>query len=427
MSDETRLTGEWNKLIAMPLFWPRFLFLSLAHIANHLTRIFAVNPAYWWLIAVCFAAEGVFVILEGIVLFRLRPSLSFRRAPVIVWIVFSLLALTSEIVNGGPVGFSLFPLFLLPALLWMGQEENFFPFYLASFAPVIAVSLFCGVFFFPLESNGFSLEIAALVPVLLCAMAWLLLNTERFYSVVFVLTTFLIMLLLYFSGVSGGRTGFVSILGTLLFFLIALTIKFRAASRHKHFRTSRLTFLIIVAVILLTALTVSGAVLLDSLGKAPQTPESIEHMNIWEKFAASLRNGNLLSNRGMIWKYTFKHIRLFGGGPLFYVYASELDAMQHLAHNSFLAVLGHCGPIAFVLFTAFCVYMLILSVRYGLAERRLYLFPFVMLVSFYLCSITEDVFYLYGPRSGTLLFYAACAFLLIHEGKREGRVLFASR
>ena len=80
-----------------------------------------------------------------------------------------------------------------------------------------------------------------------------------------------------------------------------------------------------------------------------------------------------------------------------------------------------------VFFARACVYMLILSVRYGLAERRLYIFPFVALVSFYLCSITEEIFYLYGPRSGTLLFYAACAFLLIREGKRKGRVLFAAR
>ena len=63
--------------------------------------------------------------------------------------------------------------------------------------------------------------------------------------------------------------------------------------------------------------------------------------------------------------------------------------------------------------------MLILSVKYCLASRRLYIFPFIILIAYYVAGITEDLVFIISPRLFSVLFYAACAFLIINEGRRK--------
>lgn len=418
MSGETKITNEFKKLFSMPYFWLRFIFLSLVFAFDDLLLIFTGTPIFPYFIPAIILAGIVFFTFEILALIKIKPAFKAARFPFVLWLIFGGLCVFSECLHGLPMQ-SLIILLLLPLMTLMGQEENFFNLLLLSCGVAVLSDILAGFLCYPLISNTYSLVLCALVPVVLCGLAWVLLNTRKFYTGLFLILMALIGVMLYLSGVSGGRTGFLTILITILFFVLAVAIKFRAITKGILYKNNSINFAIILAVILIIALTISAAILLDDLGHVPDVPESIENKGIWNKFITALNNGNLLSNRGMIWKYTFRNIRLFGNGPDFYIASPELSAEQVSAHNTYLAVLGHFGPIAFILFMIFCIYMLILSVKYCLASRRLYIFPFIILIAYYVAGITEDLVFIISPRLFSVLFYAACAFLIINEGRRK--------
>lgn len=418
MSGETKFTNELKNLFNMPYFWPRLICLSLLLAFDDLLLVFSETPAFPYFIpGVVLAGIGFFV-FEILTFIKIKPVFRAAKFPLFLWLIFGALCVFSESLHGLPMQ-SLVIFILLPLIVLLGQEQNFFNLFLLSCALPVLSSILSGVICYPFISNTYSLSLCALVPIVLCGLAWVLLNTRKFYTALFILLTALIGIMLYLSGVSGGRTGFLAILLTILFFLAAAAIKFRAAAKGILYKNSSINFAIILGVILIIALTISAAILLDDIGRVPDVPESIENKGIWEKFITALNNGNLLSNRGMIWKYTLKNANLLGNGPDFYTAAPELNPEQISAHNTFLAVLGHFGIIAFVLFMVFCIYMLILSVRYCLASRRLYIFPFVVLAAYYVAGITEDLIFAVSPRLFSIFFYAACAFLIINEGRRK--------
>ncbi len=421
MAGESKLTVEFNKLLKMPYFYVRLISLSLVIALNDLSRVFVSTAALWPLIAVLCASGVTFLVFEALTLIKIRPQLKIHTFPLYLWLIFSAVCIFSEALHGFPLN-SLLILVFIPALVIMGQEESFFNFFLLSCGGSVIANIITGLIFFPLINNNFSLSIATSLPILLCALAWVLLNPSKFYAEVFVGLTCLVGELLYLSGESGGRTGFLTILITIFLFVIAISIKFYSARKKIAYKNSTIVFAILLCVILLVSLTVSGFIVLDRISEPSDSIASIENMSTWEKFITSLQNGNLFSNRGMIWKYTISNATWFGNGPDFYSSADVLSAEQTSAHNTYLAVLGHFGIIAFVLFMVFCVYMLILSVRYCIASRRLYIFPFITLSAFFAAGITEDLIFMYSPRVFAILFYAACAFLIVHENMRTGKI-----
>ena len=423
MAGETRLAKELNKLIVMPYFWQRFISLSLLIFGDEFARIFVKSNGFIPFLAVTAVSLICFIVFETLALKKLKikpSSCVFSKQIMVLWISFALICLISELIHGIPLN-SLILLFFLPVFVLMGQEENFFNFFLFSCGFTVLALIVTGFVFYPLTDNNFSLSTATFIPIILCALAWVLLNQKKFYTSMFVFFTLLAAGLLFLSGVSGGRTGFLTIISTVFLFIIAVLIKFISAKKNIFYKNRTINFAIILCVIILISLTVSGAIVIDSLYEVPKDIESIENKTILDKFYTSLNNGNPLSNRGMIWKYTFDNIKLFGNGPNFYTSAEILTPDQNSAHNAYLAVLGHFGIIAFALFTVFCVIMLILSVRYGLSARRLYIFPFTVFTAFFVGGITEDLLIAYSPRAFALLFYAACAYLIIIEGQRENR------
>ncbi len=418
MSGETKITNELKNVLSMPYFWPRFLFLSLVLTFDDLLLVFTGTSLFPFFIPPVIITGIGFFVFEILTIIKIKPVFHAAKFPFFLWVGFGVLCVFCESLHGWPMQ-SLIIWVTLPLFTLMGQEENFFNLLLLSCGLAILSNILCGLICYPLISNTYSLVLCALVPIVLCALAWVLLNTRKFYISLFVILMTLIGIMLYLSGVSGGRTGFLTILITIIFFIVAVAIKFRSIAKGILYKNNSINFAIILGVILIIALTISATILLDSLGHVPDVPESIENKGIWDKFITALNNGNLLSNRGMIWKYTFRNIHLFGNGPDFYIASPELSAEQVSAHNTYLAVLGHFGPIAFVLFMVFCIYMLILSVKYCLASRRLYIFPFVVFIAYYVAGITEDLIFIISPRVFSLLFYAACAFLIIYEGRRK--------
>ncbi len=419
MSGETNLSGELKKLQAMPYFLHRFIALSLVFTFNDFARTFVKTSFFVPLLGLLLCSAIYFAIFEALTLIKIRPRMTFAKLPLAVWLAFGIVSLIAEIFNGFVMN-SIWMLLVLPLFLLMGQEKMFFNLFLFSCGTPIICNILAGFIGYPLIDNNYSLSLAALVPVLLCAIAWILLNPRKFYAKAFILFSCITAILFFLSGVSGGRTGFLTITVTVFLFIIALIVKFYSAKKSILYKNGTITFAIILAVILLISMTVAGAIVIDGLGEATLNPASIENMNGWDKFVTSFNNGNPLSNRGMIWKYTLNNIKLFGNGHDFYK-TPLLTPDQNSAHNSYLAVLGHFGIISFVLFVVFCVIMLILSVRYALASRLLYIFPFTVLTSFFVGSITEDLFYMFSPRTFTLLFFAACAFLIITEGEKKER------
>ncbi|MBR2861412.1 MAG: O-antigen ligase family protein [Clostridia bacterium] len=422
MAGETKLTVELNKLLQMPYFWPRFICLSLVLAANDFARMF-VKTAWLVPLIVVLVLSGVcFLVFEFFTLKKIKPQFKIKNYAIYLWLIFGLVCIISEIITNGIPLNSLLILIILPAFVIMGQEEGFFNFFLLSCALTILANITLGLCAYPFINNNFSLALASFVPVLLCALAWVLLNTGKFYTEMFVCLTCLIAELLYLSGASGGRTGFMTILITVFVFVLAIGIKFTAAKKHVTYKISSINFAIILCVVLLVSITVSAFIVLDDSSNIVESPSSIENLSTWEKFVTAFSNGNLFSNRGTIWKYTLSNVKLFGNGADFYSSAEILSPEQTSAHNTFLAVLGHFGIIAFVLFMVFCIYMLLLSVRYCIRSRRLYIFPFITLTAFYFAGITEDLIFMYNPRVFLLLFYAACAFLITYETKRKAEI-----
>lgn len=428
MAGETRFINELNKLRSMPFFYIRFISLGLLITLDDLTRVFISSPLFWAMVGLLAASGVTFLTFESICIFRQKEKIVFSKLPVILWGLLCVCCLISSIINGFSSNL-LVMFFIYPAVIVMCREEGFVNLVLASCGIAVLADLGVSVIFYPLVSNSLSVAFAGMVPVLLCAVAWVLLNTKRFYSSLFTVSVLLCAATVYFSGISGGRTGFLTIIATLFFFIIAVTVKFVSAKKSIVYSNRIINYFIIIAVILLIVLTVSAAIIIDSAGKVPpEGPASIDNTDAFTKFIISIQNGNFFSNRGMIWKYTFEHARLFGNGPDFYIAPGILTPDQSSAHNSYLAILGHYGLFAFVLFLVFCVTMLILSVRYCLASRRLYIFPFTVLVAFYTAGITEDLIYMYYPRGITILFFVACAYLTVIGGKQsELRVTKAKR
>lgn len=421
MSGETRFTRELNKLRQMPFFMPRFISLGLLLALNDLSRIFVKSSAVVFLSVLLGLSAVTFLAFQTAVIVQKKQKPLFARTPAVIWGILCLCCLISSVINGFSYNLAVI-LLIYPFFVICCNEEGFVNLFLLACGIAVFADIGASLIFYPLIDNNLSISLAGLVPVLLCAVAWVLLNTKKFYLSLFSCSVFLCALLIFFSGVSGGRTGFLTIIATLIFFVSALVIKFVSAKKSILYHSSTISTFIIVSAVLLITLTVCGAIVIDSLGTPTDTPASIENLGFFSKFIVSLQNGNFLSNRGMIWKYTFENTKFFGNGASFYNAPDVLSPDQCSAHNSYLAILGHYGLFAFVTFLVFCVFMLILSVRYCLASRRLYIFPFTVLVTYYTAGITEDLIFMYSPRVITLLFFLACAYLTVIGGKQPYRL-----
>lgn len=419
------LRKEYSKLITMPFFWVRFISLSLFLAGDDLVRLFFSVGSAIPIAAISVFAPIIFISLLVFTIFEIK-SLKFvnitykaYRTPLfLLWLFFSLMCIASEIINGW-VLYSIGILIFMPAFVIMVQERRFCTLFLISCIPTLICDLGISTFLYPYRGNMISLSYAAMIPIILCALAWILLNTKKSHNYLIAILIFEIILILYFTNISGGRTGFASMIFTIICFIIAISVKFHAAKKKIEYHYSTIAFFSLLAIILFTVLVSSGIILLDSRSIVPDVTESIEGKSIFEKFSIALTNGNPFSNRGMIWKYTLSNANIFGHSPSFYLNSSLLTPDQNQAHNTFLAVLGHYGIVAFVSYLLFCVCALIRSIRYALSSRRLYLFPFIVLIAFFSTGIAEDILIMWGPHLFTFLFYCASAFIIVTEQKEH--------
>lgn len=416
---------HFSSLLSMPYFWVRFITFSLLLSGDCFVRIFFhIGPAgpefsYGIVIptlAILALSLVLFFVFEIKTLIKLKPSFKFAKQPLfILWLVFSFIVLISGIINLAPL-YSLIIFIFMPLFTLMLKEKGFDKMLFYACGAAFLVCVIAGIIWHPLFSNAFALALAALVPCILCVISHVLLNQEKSNKKYIIFALIALLVILYLTNISGGRSGLLSIAFTIVCFIFAILIKLWVEKRQIKCSYKPVAIITVLVLAVLVSAIILGISFLENHFVPNENAESIEGLNTFEKFIVSIKNGNPFSSRGTIWKYTLENANLTGHSPAFYLDTNGiLFEHQNQAHNVFFAVLGHYGIIAFVLFIIFCVAAMVRSVHYALNHKKLCLFPFLVLVAFFTAGICEDVLVMWCPHLFTVLFYAACAFLFVQK------------
>ena len=238
----------------------------------------------------------------------------------------------------------------------MFQEKGFDKLFLFSFTLTFIVNVIAGIIWHPLFSNSFALSFSSLVPCLLCLVIHALLSEQKSLRKNIFFALIALLALLYFTNLSGGRSGLLAIVFTILCFIFATLIKLNVKKRQKTCNYKTVAIITVAALIILVTLIICGINFLEIHFVPTENAESIEGLSTLQKFIVSIKNGNPFSSRGTIWQYTIENANLTGHSPAFYLDTNGILAEhQNQAHNVFFAVLGHYGILAFIAFILFCV------------------------------------------------------------------------
>ncbi len=414
-------------LLSMPYFWVRFIAFSVILACNSFVRVFfhigPAGPEFSYAIvvptlAILLLAVILFFVFEIKTLIKLKPSFDFLKQPLfIAWLVFSSICFISGIINLAPL-YSTVIFVFMPLFVLMLKEQNFDKFFLLSFALTFFVNAIAGLIWHPLFSNSFALSFSALVPCILCVVIHALLSGKDRKNIFFAIIALIV--LLYFTNLSGGRSGLLAIVFTIVCFIFATLIKLSVKKRQTKCNYKTVAIITVSALVVLVTLIVCGINFLENHFVPSENAESIEGLSTFQKFIVSIKNGNPFSSRGTIWQYTLENANFTGHSPAFYLDTDGILAEhQNQAHNVFFAVLGHYGIFAFIAFIIFCVMATVRSVYYALTNDFLCFFPFLSLITFFTAGICEDVLIMWNPQLLTLLFYGACAFLIVKTEKQK--------
>lgn len=421
------LKKSFTPLLSMPYFWMRFITFSVILACNCFVRIFFhVGPAGPQFslgiviptLVILLLCIILFFTFEIKVLIKLKPSFRFVKQPLfIIWLVFSSICLISGIINLAPLYSSIIFIFM-PLFVLMMQEEHFDTFLLWSCALSFVVDVIAGIIWHPLFSNSFALALAALAPCVLCIMSYSLLHNTKSDLFNLILAFVALLTIMYFTFISGGRSGLLSIIATIFAFICAKLIKPFVLKRNIKIKYTPIAIITTIVLIVLFIAIIGGILFFEYYFEPVQEYESIEGLNVKEKLIVSIKNGNPFSSRSTIWKYTLKNANLIGHSPDFYLNTDGILAEhQNQAHNVLAAVLGHYGIFAFVAFLVFCFAVIIRAIHYALAHKHLYLFPILTLIGFLAAGICEDILIMWSPHLFTVLFYGACAYLIVRKEK----------
>jgi O-antigen ligase len=135
---------------------------------------------------------------------------------------------------------------------------------------------------------------------------------------------------------------------------------------------------------------------------------------IMEKFSTTYIEGNLLSGRMGVWKLVVSESSLFGNGRDYF------NKFFEGAHNSIIYILGVYGIVPALLLTVFLLLLIVLSFRYAVLRRKDHsaVFPFIIIVTFTLFSLTEAMFGLIG-NGITIAFFHVAGLLIFKEKMRK--------
>jgi hypothetical protein len=335
----------------------------------------------------------VYLMKNGLTIFRFPSFLSIYLF--IIWILFSLSVVVSEVIkNTFPVqGF--FFLFAVPFIYF-----TVMPYITKVGGPVIHQALFAAntlyilisfltkpIEFLPYHGiaanpNGFG-QLGA-IAVISGFFILITLTKKRILTKMLVIAGILLSLVAVI--LSSSRTSFV-IVGIIT---IVITAYFTMANRN----FKPLITLAIVGVIgwlsPLRDIFLSGLV---------------------EKFTHFYADGNLLNDRTIIWDGVFREASLFGHGDNYFQNFIES------AHNSLIYILGVYGIVPALLLSTFLLLLIVISFLYIFQSKngKMAIFPFAMVITFILFSMTESMFGLIGSGI-TIAFYHVVGILIFNEG-----------
>jgi O-antigen ligase len=316
----------------------------------------------------------------------------------IIWILFSLFVALSEILHHTFPFQGLFFLLIVPFIYF-----TVMPFITKISGPIVYQSLFAANFLYILISyltipvdflpytglaanpNGFG-QIAAIAVINGFFILITIAKKRKLAKILLITSIFLSLVSVI---LSSSRTSFI-VVGIIT---LILSVHFTVVRRN--FKP----FLIIILV---------GLICWFSPIK-----EMFLHGMI-EKFSSTYNEGNLFSGRTDIWHIVAKDASLFGNGE---------DYFQNFfegAHNSIVYILGVYGIIPAILLAAFLLFLIVLAFLQTIQSKKdkLAIFPFVIIVTFTLFSMTEAMFGLIGSGI-SVAFYHIVGVLLFNRGENK--------
>lgn len=136
------------------------------------------------------------------------------------------------------------------------------------------------------------------------------------------------------------------------------------------------------------------------------------YANIFMKFELRSSQGDMLSDRGNIWRQALSDAGLFGQGNDYFV---------HLgigAHNSFVSITGQYGFVALFMFVLFLLNCFIQAIRYSTSDvndKYKYL-PLMTLIGFITMSMGEEMIF---KLSMVSMFISLGSTLKVNNIKKE--------
>lgn len=409
------------------LFSFRLICLSLFILAQNFWLIYYYNPIRSTISIIILAiSSGIFVIIEFFNYFKCRRSVSFAIKPLLLWLAFALVATIAEL-SHGVMRNSLVYLLVIPGVvLIIGSERKNFSLIISAAILGHFPMLLIGIFKFPFVNNSYSLVLMCTVALLLTPF-WNVLNAKKLNWNRLVYTSCTILLCVVLSWSTSGRTGFLTIGAMLTFVFIILLLRHKGLPPClKDYKIFYLATALFVLLLLLTA-TVLGAYIFKFFTESkeyilkpriiPLIAEEFNYYadaNIIEKMTYVVQHSDPLSGREIIWAKIIQYPSLLGN-PTDFFQTLGLPSYMQTAHNSFLAIFAQLGIPALLLYMIAYINIIYLAIRYYKRNKQspMCLFPLIIVFSYTMAGMFEDLSFIVSTRVHALLFYAVAGYLII--------------
>lgn len=324
----------------------------------------------------------------AIYLFFYKGNLKFPISITIIYAFFLLFTFSSSLMNESMQSFLSSFRYLLTFIVLtiiipeMFKEKTFSITIVSVFLsqiPLIILSIleenpfqdlsgsYLGIFY---NTNSFGGVVATLF-VFLLVLLFKYMGTKK---VVTQFTLFLLLCTFFLLTVfSGSRTSFVAIIVvTFISFTLYLLKNFTVSN----FSIKKLGYIFILLIALCSGL------LLFLKSKYFE----LFNVIIVGKFIRKHESGDVLDQRGGIWKDTISDMTILGNGPHYFT-----DVLGIGAHNTFISILGQFGILVSVMFVLIWIVTLYKSVQYYVQRNisEYNLLPITIVLFFLLTSLTE--------------------------------------
>lgn len=112
------------------------------------------------------------------------------------------------------------------------------------------------------------------------------------------------------------------------------------------------------------------------------------YLNVIYKFELKYQRGDVLANRGEVWRQTFSDAKILGNGSEYFTSSTSISA-----HNTFINVLGEYGWLPLGLFVLLLMVFIFKSAKYTSSADRYSYLPLMITLSFVSMSMAENMMF----------------------------------